>query len=239
MRDTAAGKGSANHSDTLDVSLSPESASDAQERTVDRSCRAVGHGALCMLALILAGAAAADVPATDTPESPDPEFLEFLGETAGMNPELVEFMKSREAKRAVKDAAKNAPKPETLVSGENRPDGVPPDRGRSVADGTLRWQSMSDTERASARARFDTWRQLPPGDRAQLRERWMQFRALTPAQLEALREAYLEFLELPPDRRQAVIDRWQEMSPEERRRALQRRQGTHPGTIDKRPCPPC
>lgn len=56
-------------------------------------------------ALLFAFPAAAEPPA----EPPDPEFLEFLGETADMDPELVMFMESRAAQRAVKDAGKKAP----------------------------------------------------------------------------------------------------------------------------------
>jgi hypothetical protein len=206
---------------------------------MDRTYRAAGHRALCTFALILAGAAAAEVPTTDTPELPDPAFLEFLGETAGMSPELAAFMESREAKRAVKDAAKNAPKRESLPVQSDRPEDVPPDRERFIADGTVRWQAMGETDRAAAHARFNAWRQLPPADREKVRERWKRFRELTLAQQAAVREAYREFLELPPERRAALADRWQQMSPEEQRRAIQRRQGAKPGVIDKRPCPPC
>ena len=203
---------------------------------MDRTCRAAGHGALCVAAVVLACAAAATGQPSDPP---DPEFLEFLGETAGMSPELAAFMESREAKRAVKDAAKNAPKQESLPAQVNRPDGVPPERERYIADGTGRWQAMGETDRAAAHARFNTWRQLPPADREKSRERWKRFRELTLAQQAAVREAYREFLELPPERRAALADRWQQMSPEEQRRAIQRRQGSKPGTVDKRPCPPC
>lgn len=54
-------------------------------------------------------AAAADAP----PEPPDPELLElleFLGETAGLDQEMIQFMESREAKRAPKEAGKDDPK---------------------------------------------------------------------------------------------------------------------------------
>ncbi len=51
-------------------------------------------------------ALAADAP----PEPPDPEFLEFLGETAGVDDEFIEFMDTREAERALKNAAKEVPK---------------------------------------------------------------------------------------------------------------------------------
>ncbi len=51
-------------------------------------------------------AVAADPP----PEPPDPEFLEFLGETAGVDDEFIEFMESREAERVLKNAEKEVPK---------------------------------------------------------------------------------------------------------------------------------
>jgi hypothetical protein len=42
------------------------------------------------------------------PVPPDPELLEFLGEMAGEDPYLLEFMASRTGKRALKDAEKDA-----------------------------------------------------------------------------------------------------------------------------------
>ena len=51
-------------------------------------------------------AAAADPP----PEPPDPEFLEFLGETTGVDDEFIEFMETREAEQALKNAGKKVPK---------------------------------------------------------------------------------------------------------------------------------
>jgi hypothetical protein len=57
---------------------------------------------LCITALLLAWQAVAAEPPLD---APDPEFLEYLGETAGLDPEIIRFMESRAAKRAVKDAA--------------------------------------------------------------------------------------------------------------------------------------
>ena len=44
------------------------------------------------------------------PEPPDPEFLEFLGETMGVDDELVEFMDSHDAKKALKKVEKEDPK---------------------------------------------------------------------------------------------------------------------------------
>jgi hypothetical protein len=60
-----------------------------------------------LTAILLAGPAlAADPP----PEPPDAELLEFLGETAGEDEDFVRFMESAEAERALKRAAKEAPK---------------------------------------------------------------------------------------------------------------------------------
>ena len=59
--------------------------------------------------MLLAGPALAAGP---PPEPPDAEFLEFLGETAGEDEEFVRFMESVEAERALKRAAKEAPKEE-------------------------------------------------------------------------------------------------------------------------------
>jgi len=46
-----------------------------------------------------------------TPQAPpDPELLEFLGEMGGENPELIEFMSTRQAHQALKDAEKEQTK---------------------------------------------------------------------------------------------------------------------------------
>ncbi len=204
---------------------------------MDRTGRAASHRVPCIVALLLACPIAATDSTVDPDTPPDAELLEYLGETAGMDPELVSFMESRQAKRAVKDAAKK--EPGRRADPEDPAGALPPEGEGIMAEGAARWQSMSDTERAAARARFNTWRQLPPEEREWLRERWKRFRELTPGQQEAVREAYRALLELPPERREALSERWREMSAEERRRAIQRRQGTKPGTVDKRPCPPC
>jgi hypothetical protein len=58
-------------------------------------------------ALVLAAPAAAAEPA---PEPPDAELLEFLGDTGGADPELLEFVMSRMAKPEPGDDAKKEPK---------------------------------------------------------------------------------------------------------------------------------
>jgi len=54
-----------------------------------------------------------------------------------------------------------------------------------------------------------------------------------------VRGAYQRFQSLPPEQRNDLRERRERMSPEARRRAISRRQGPKPGSIDKRPCPPC
>lgn len=199
---------------------------------MENACRGTVLRFSCVAALILAGPIAVAEPA----DPPEPALLQFVGETSGLNPELMQFMESREARRAVKDAARKEPE----NAGPQVADDLDPSgEERLRAVGVSRWETMSDTEHAAARARFNTWRQLPPEEREAARERWKRFRELTPGQQAAVREAYREFLELPPERREEMRERWREMSPEERRRALQRRQGPKPGSEDKRPCPPC
>ena len=203
---------------------------------MEKSGHAAVHGGLCMVALLLAWPVVAAESTEGHSVPPDREFLEFLGETSGVSPELVSFMESPDARRAIKDASRETPeKTDQVDAAEPQLTGSE----RFIAVGAERWQAMNDTDRAAARARFETWRQLPPDERATVRERWKRFRELTPEQQVAVRQAYREFLELPPERRHVMSERWRNMSAEEQRRALQRRQGSKPGTVDKRPCPPC
>jgi hypothetical protein len=59
------------------------------------------------LALVLPATAAAT---ETTPPPPDPELLEFLGEIGGEDPGLIVYMDTREAKKALKQAAKDPAK---------------------------------------------------------------------------------------------------------------------------------
>ena len=162
------------------------------------------------------------------PETPEPALLQFLGETAGMDPELIGSW-SHARRRAVKDAAKK--------EAETGRRSLPTYRSmRRIAGPAL----GIDERHGTCRCTRPLQHLAPaPAGGARGRERWKRFRELTPEQQAAVREAYREFLELPPERRDALRNRWEQMSPEERRRAIQRRQGPKPGTIDKRPCPPC
>lgn len=213
------------------------------------------RGTFCIAAMLLAGQPAAPEPSPEQAGKLEAEFLEFLGETADINSEIIGFMDSREAKRAMKEAAParaevvpvegvdweslDAATRELLAGQRPLWNSLPAERQRMLVAGAARSLAMSDTDRAAAQARYRTWREMPAEDREWLRERWKKLRELTPEQQEALREAYRRFLELPPERREAMLKRWEAMSPEERRRAIQRRQGPKPGSVDRRPCPPC
>jgi len=61
-------------------------------------------------ALLVAASAMAEDPPPAPPAPPDPELLEFLGEMGGENPELILFISTREARQALKDAAKEKSK---------------------------------------------------------------------------------------------------------------------------------
>jgi hypothetical protein len=126
----------------------------------------------------------------------------------------------------------------TLLAGqEERWASLTPERQHAMAEGAKRWLAMDGIGRAQANERWQTWRSLTPAQRERLRKGWARFRELTPEQQDALRGAYRRFRSMPPEQRDNLRERWEQMSPEERRRAIQRRQGARPGSIDKRPCP--
>src|SRR5262245_56814513 len=108
-----------------------------------------------------------------------------------------------------------------------------------MADGAAHWTSMNEADRTLARERYQRWQELSPAEQKKLRKRWQKFRDLTPEQQAALREAYRRYQALPAAQRDRTSERWEQMSPEEQRRAISRRQGAKPGIYDKRPCPPC
>ena len=191
---------------------------------------------------------------------PEAGLLEFLGELSGEEPLFIHYTRTREAKRAVKDvgeaAAASAPTndaaeeavrwdaldapTQALLAGQSEPwSTLPAGRQRAMADGAQRWLALDGIGRAQANDRWQTWRSLSPEERDRMREAWAEFQALTPEQQQAVRTAFLRFSDLPEEQRNSLLERLQRMSPEERRRALSRRQGPKPGSEDKRPCPPC
>ena len=115
-------------------------------------------------------------------------------------------------------------------------DGLPADKQQALARGSDRWIHMTPDERSGAQERFKTWRALPPEQRQQLRDRWRQFKALPPERQQQIRQQFNTFRQMSPERQQALRNQWRNMSPEQRRGALQRSEGAmqrgpvgHPG----------
>jgi len=208
-------------------------------------------------ALFVYAAAAADAPPV---APPDPGLLEFLGELAGEDADFIQYTTTREAKRAAKDAGNvpgaaapaatvdavawdslDAPTQQLLAGQAESWASLPPGRQYALADGAERWLGLDGIGRAQANDRWQTWRSLAPGQRERVHKAWARFRQLTPEQQQAVRTAFMRFKELPQEERDWVTDRWQRMTPEERDRAIQRRQapGPQPGAMDNRPCPGC
>lgn len=208
-------------------------------------------------ALLVGAAVAADAPIL---APPDPELLGFIGELAGEDPLFIQYSTTREARRAGKEAGnvKGAAAPQAalgavawdtldapmqvLLAGQaDRWATLPPDRQQALADGAQRWFALDGIGRAQANERWQTWRSLTPRQRERAHKAWVRFRELTPEQQQAVRTAYLRYQELPQKQRDWLTERWQQMTPDERERAIQRRQGPgpQPGAMDKRPCPSC
>jgi hypothetical protein len=214
------------------------------------------QAALAAALLVCAAAGAGAAPVAP----PDPGLLEFLGELAGEDADFIQYTTTREAKRAAKDAGNGpgAAAPAATVDGlawdtldaakqqllAGQADGwstLPPGRQHALAEGAQRWLVMDGIGRAQANDRWQTWRSLTPGQRERVHKAWSRFRQLTPEQQRAVRTAFMRFKEEPHEERDWLTDRWQQMTPDERDRAMQRRQapGPQPGATDNRPCPGC
>jgi flagellar motility protein MotE (MotC chaperone) len=95
-----------------------------------------------------------------------------------------------------------------------------PERQASVQRGAERWSKLTPDERAQMQKRFERWQGLPETERQRIRERYEQFRTLTPDQQERLRRRHEWFTRKTQTEQQELRQRYQDMSPEERRRAL-------------------
>ena len=70
-------------------------------------------------------------------------------------------------------------------------------------------------------------RSLSPEQQQQLRERYQQFQQLPPEQRESVRNARRWFRSLPPEKRKELREKFQSMSPEERRAYRRELRGKH------------
>ncbi len=99
---------------------------------------------------------------------------------------------------------------------------LPPGRQNALARGSARWLAMSPERRALAKQRFSYWQGLSDGDRELVRRRWRNFSDLPPEQQDAVRSAYRRFQQLPPERRRELRRRWDQATPAQRSRMLER-----------------
>ena len=99
---------------------------------------------------------------------------------------------------------------------------LPEQQQQSLALGAERWLSMNPEQRQRFRQRYQRWQTLSPDQQDNLKKRLNQFRSLPPEQQRAIRERMRRFNALPPERKKALRQRFQQLSPEERARALQR-----------------
>src|ERR1700722_4101176 len=119
-----------------------------------------------------------------------------------------------------------SPQQQQLLHGfQGNWDSLPAEKQQSLARGSDRWIHMTPEERTGAQDRFKQWRALPPEQRQQLRERWRQFKSLPAEQQQRGGEQSRRFRQIPPEQRQALRRQWQQMTPEQRRGALQRAPG--------------
>lgn len=91
------------------------------------------------------------------------------------------------------------------------------DERAQMLQGLRQWQQMTPDERLLARQRFTQWQSLTPAQRERLRQRFQRFRAMTPAQQARVRAGMQRLRALSPEQRQRLRQRWQQMSPDQRR----------------------
>ena len=116
-----------------------------------------------------------------------------------------------------------SPQQQQLLHGfQGNWDSLPPEKQQALTRGSDRWIHMTPEERSGAQERFKTWRALPPEQRQQLRDRWRQFKSLPPDRQQQIRNQFNSFRQMSPERQQALRNQWRNMSPEQRRGALQR-----------------
>jgi hypothetical protein len=54
-----------------------------------------------------------------------------------------------------------------------------------------------------------------------VRERWQKFKSLPPEQQQRVRDSFNRFRQIPAERRRALRQQWRQMSPEQRRKAVE------------------
>jgi len=100
-----------------------------------------------------------------------------------------------------------------------------------MLQGLRQWQAMTLDERMLARQRFTQWQGLSAEQRQRLRLRFQRFRALPPEQQARVRAGMQRLRALSPEQRQGLRQRWQQMSPDQRRAF---RDGARLGVLSER-----
>jgi hypothetical protein len=62
------------------------------------------------------------------------------------------------------------------------------------------------------------WKELTPRQRKRIEQRHKQYEALPASEKEKVKKARQQYRDLPPERRQELREKWEKMSPEERRK---------------------
>ena len=105
----------------------------------------------------------------------------------------------------------------------DRWDSLPAEQQQRLVRGTRRWLAMTPEQRERAQGRYSRWQELTPEQRELARQRWHRYRELTPEQQQRVRDGYHNFKKLTPEQRRRLRERWQNATPEERQRWLERR----------------
>lgn len=105
----------------------------------------------------------------------------------------------------------------TSAAGQGSPEASPKGPSQSESGGETRLLQhllqMNDAELANLRQTVQRIEKMSPQEKAQLRERIGKFANMAPGKVVAMRQ---KFEAIPKEQREAMIQRWMEMSPEER-----------------------
>ena len=97
-----------------------------------------------------------------------------------------------------------------------------PDQRRDLAHLAQRWDQLPASRRVAILERWQRWRALPPAQRETLRRGERNFRSMSPEMREQMRRSLAAVGRLPPEQQRRLRQLWRELTPEQRRRWLER-----------------
>jgi hypothetical protein len=112
-------------------------------------------------------------------------------------------------------------------------DSFPARKQSHMLEMAQRWKGLPPERRAEIRERIDRWQHMTPEERAEARKNQQKFQDLSPAQRAKLHDAFERFRTLPPAQKQALMEKWRNQTPEQRRQAID-----NMGPNDALPPPP-